>query len=96
MVCLAQATPVAKTCDAGGGALRVVTEGVARDGLLGESRPSGCPCECRRLQHLHYFRIARLGLNSALRPKTLHLSLTVKHILYSSVRASIGDIRAAR
>jgi hypothetical protein len=33
-----------------------VAEGVARDGLLGESRPSGYPCECRRLQHLHYFR----------------------------------------
>ena len=27
--------------------------------LLGESRPSGYPCECRRLQHLHYFRFAR-------------------------------------
>ena len=29
---------------------------MARDGLLGESRPSGFPCECRRL---HYFLFAR-------------------------------------
>src|ERR1700724_3033911 len=32
---------------------------MARDGLLGEARPSGFPCECRRLQHLLYFRVAR-------------------------------------
>gem|GEM_PF-6648791 len=29
---------------------------MARDGLLGESRPSEYPCECRRLQHLYYCR----------------------------------------
>src|SRR5258707_7903452 len=34
-------------------------EGVARDGLLGESRPSGYPCECHRRQHLHYSRVAK-------------------------------------
>ena len=38
---------------------QVVAEGVARDGLLGESCPSAYPRECRRLRHLHYFRIAR-------------------------------------
>ena len=30
---------------------------MASDGLLGESRPSGYPYECRRLQHLHHFRV---------------------------------------
>jgi hypothetical protein len=29
------------------------------DGLVGESSPSAYPCECRRLQHLRYFRLAR-------------------------------------
>jgi hypothetical protein len=59
MVCLELATPVAKTCDAGGGARLGRSGGSGQRRIVGRISSERVPCECRRLQHQHYFRTAR-------------------------------------
>src|SRR5882762_8242046 len=58
MVCLALATPVAKTATPE--AARLGRSGGSGQGrIVGRISSERVPCECRRLQHLHYFRVAR-------------------------------------